>query len=614
LLSSHPYFAGAVAAWLAALLGLSIFVIPRSGLESMVGATGLDQMISAAASPLGMFARTLIAIVAAAIGAALGWVIAKRFARAKRGTWKFETPSKISPTRVTAIAGAGDDAGETKGFGPARAFDGSASNDRGNDQPRIQPVDLNELEMDPEDAIKAEAHDDFESDQAERADRQGDTVFVDENYGQESSSDEKADFDVGALDVPADDSADNTSDEISFNEADEETAEDEAKTPPKRSVASWLASRAQAAEAPDTSVSSSVEALAAANEDTPSSGDGLGEDSDASSSASEAEKSIDFEPEPAPVSDLSEYRNSHGFTPSSELPGVDGEEADESEETLAATSWNQAEFDDEASEDAGFEMESGDASDDDVLFATDPFYEAGADDLDNDDLGNDDDFYAKLGETEESAAPEKAAMPPISPALSPAVEPETAPETVPEVIDEPAEEESSSAETDSVAAAQKVKTKRPTETLSGLNLDQLMGRFETSVSDFDTESVKVDQSTLTHLRAEIAPADAKDKQPDGPELSSPSESVADEQATNQTADAVSQEPEAEAEEPHDPVIDFLRRKVLQSHGANNASGSDANLAKDKASDNGEADNSSAANPQDSLRSALERLTKAGGRS
>ena len=77
----HPLFPAIVALWFGALFGLGSLVIRPGLIESLVLATGIDTVVSAAAPPLGPTARILIALTMAALGGALGAAIARRVAR-----------------------------------------------------------------------------------------------------------------------------------------------------------------------------------------------------------------------------------------------------------------------------------------------------------------------------------------------------------------------------------------------------------------------------------------------------------------------------------------------------------------------------------------------------
>lgn len=102
--SSHPLFAPLAALWFAALFGLACLVLPARLLEIVVGLTGLPALVPAAAPPLGMTARMLIALAAAGLGLAVGLLIARmiagtpRRARADKGTPRIATRMRRSKT------------------------------------------------------------------------------------------------------------------------------------------------------------------------------------------------------------------------------------------------------------------------------------------------------------------------------------------------------------------------------------------------------------------------------------------------------------------------------------------------------------------------------------
>lgn len=80
-ISLHPAFPAIVALWFAALFGIGSLVLPAMLLDRVVSATGLASLVPAASPPLGMTARSIIAIVGALGGAALGVAIARRVAQ-----------------------------------------------------------------------------------------------------------------------------------------------------------------------------------------------------------------------------------------------------------------------------------------------------------------------------------------------------------------------------------------------------------------------------------------------------------------------------------------------------------------------------------------------------
>jgi hypothetical protein len=84
-ISSHPAFPAIVALWFAALFGIGSMVLPVILLEKLVTATGIASLVPAAAPPLGMTARILIALSAAGLGVVLGIVLSRRVAAAQVG-------------------------------------------------------------------------------------------------------------------------------------------------------------------------------------------------------------------------------------------------------------------------------------------------------------------------------------------------------------------------------------------------------------------------------------------------------------------------------------------------------------------------------------------------
>ncbi len=83
-ITSHQLFPAVVALWFGALFGLGSLAIRPSLLESVVMKSRIDLIIPAAAPPLGITARMLIALAMAAIGATIGVIIARRIARPKQ--------------------------------------------------------------------------------------------------------------------------------------------------------------------------------------------------------------------------------------------------------------------------------------------------------------------------------------------------------------------------------------------------------------------------------------------------------------------------------------------------------------------------------------------------
>lgn len=80
-ISSHPLFPAVVALWFGALFGLGSVAIRPTLIEGIVLKTGVDLIVPAAAPPLGVTARILIALIMASLGAALGAILALRINR-----------------------------------------------------------------------------------------------------------------------------------------------------------------------------------------------------------------------------------------------------------------------------------------------------------------------------------------------------------------------------------------------------------------------------------------------------------------------------------------------------------------------------------------------------
>ncbi len=82
-ISRHPLFPAIVALWFGALFGLGSLAIRPGLLESVVVATHIDLLIPAAAPPLGLTARILLALALAGTGGAIGASLARRIGRPK---------------------------------------------------------------------------------------------------------------------------------------------------------------------------------------------------------------------------------------------------------------------------------------------------------------------------------------------------------------------------------------------------------------------------------------------------------------------------------------------------------------------------------------------------
>lgn len=79
----HQLFPAVMALWFGALFGLGSLAVRPSLLEEFVIKSRIDLLIPAAAPPLGMTARMLVALALAVLGAMLGTLIARHIARPK---------------------------------------------------------------------------------------------------------------------------------------------------------------------------------------------------------------------------------------------------------------------------------------------------------------------------------------------------------------------------------------------------------------------------------------------------------------------------------------------------------------------------------------------------
>lgn len=82
-ISRHPLFPAIVALWFAALLGMGSFTLSTPLLETLVLAGNVDSLIPAAAPPLGVTARLLLALTLGSVGGIAGWFLALRLADPK---------------------------------------------------------------------------------------------------------------------------------------------------------------------------------------------------------------------------------------------------------------------------------------------------------------------------------------------------------------------------------------------------------------------------------------------------------------------------------------------------------------------------------------------------
>jgi len=80
-LTAHPLFPAIIALWFGSLFGLGSLALRTSLIERAILATHIDLIVPAAAPPLGMTARILIALALAVVGSTLGITLARRINR-----------------------------------------------------------------------------------------------------------------------------------------------------------------------------------------------------------------------------------------------------------------------------------------------------------------------------------------------------------------------------------------------------------------------------------------------------------------------------------------------------------------------------------------------------
>ena len=117
-LSRHPLFPMVVGLWFSALLGLGSLALRASLLERLALALHLDLVIPAAALPLGLTTRMLLALVLAVGGGLVGLILARRLGQAVPQ----RRARKVAPIVVAAAAAArGDDDEDLARLEAARA-------------------------------------------------------------------------------------------------------------------------------------------------------------------------------------------------------------------------------------------------------------------------------------------------------------------------------------------------------------------------------------------------------------------------------------------------------------------------------------------------------------
>lgn len=80
-ITRHPLFPAVAALWFGALFGLGSLAIRAALLEDAVMAGGIDLIVPAAAPPLGVTARILLALLMASFGSLIGFALGARIAR-----------------------------------------------------------------------------------------------------------------------------------------------------------------------------------------------------------------------------------------------------------------------------------------------------------------------------------------------------------------------------------------------------------------------------------------------------------------------------------------------------------------------------------------------------
>ncbi|KRA80388.1 hypothetical protein [Altererythrobacter sp. Root672] len=115
-ITRHPAFPAIVALWFTALLGLGGLLLPVALLERVVEMSRIGSLVTAAAPPLGVSARLIVAVGLGAIGAVLGFKIARRVTGAgSRDETALRAPdAPRRPFNVAADSGAEETSGESE--------------------------------------------------------------------------------------------------------------------------------------------------------------------------------------------------------------------------------------------------------------------------------------------------------------------------------------------------------------------------------------------------------------------------------------------------------------------------------------------------------------------
>lgn len=101
--TAHPLFPAVVALWFGALFGLGSLAVRVGLIEALVLATQIDTLIPAAAPPLGISARILLALSLATLGALLGAAIARRIAAPKPVVRERKRKAALSPDETVNL-------------------------------------------------------------------------------------------------------------------------------------------------------------------------------------------------------------------------------------------------------------------------------------------------------------------------------------------------------------------------------------------------------------------------------------------------------------------------------------------------------------------------------
>lgn len=102
--TAHPLFPALVALWFGALLGLGSLAMGGPNLERVVMALQIPRLLHAAAPPLGVTARALIAVGLTGLGAIIGYGLARVLARPKSMAKSMAKAKPAAPPPVAVRA------------------------------------------------------------------------------------------------------------------------------------------------------------------------------------------------------------------------------------------------------------------------------------------------------------------------------------------------------------------------------------------------------------------------------------------------------------------------------------------------------------------------------